>query len=220
MHAQVRLINSGFVTKSSIQMSRNIQNNKTGISPTMYTIMIIAVVAIVGFYFMSNASPSKTPTPSPSPTGTSSPSPSGSATIAGAKILQFNISLTKGGVNNGTYTYYTKNVDEISNSYKWGRAANFMMRIEYTNPSNDKTITVFDASQQKAWAYSNGQWQDISVGFASQFSALNAQWLGYWNSLKGWNGTGDWTYVANGATVRIYDIRVNPTLSGSLFGPN
>jgi hypothetical protein len=95
-----------------------------------------------------------------------------------------------------------------------------MMRIEYSNAAGVKTITVLDASSQKAWAYSNGQWQDISAGLASQFSPLNAQWLGYYNSLKSWNGSADWTFAANGTTVRIYNILVNPSLSGSLFGPN
>jgi hypothetical protein len=211
----------------NVQMSRNLQNNKIGLSRAVFAIVVIIVlvVTITGAYFFSRGSPSKTPTPSALPTGTSSPyygspSPSGAATIIGAKSVQFSLSLTKGGTNNGSYTYYSKNVDEISNSYNWGRSANFMMRIEYTDTAGVKTITVIDASQQKAWAYSNGQWQDISAGFASQFSALNAQWLGYWNSLKGWTGTGDWTYAANGATVRIYDITVNPSLSGSLFGPN
>jgi len=190
-------------------MSKTSLNNKNRVPLIVSAVVIILFVAIAGNYYLSNITPS--PTPTPSPTGTP---------IAGAKLLQFSVTLTKGGVNNGTYTYYTKNVDEISNSYKWGRAANFMMRIEYTNTAGVKTTTVFDASQQKAWVHSNGQWQDISDGFASKFSTLNAQWLGYWNSLKTWKGTGDWTYAVNGVAVRIYDISVNPYLSGNLFGPN
>ncbi|MCX6641917.1 MAG: hypothetical protein NTV15_00820 [Candidatus Bathyarchaeota archaeon] len=125
-------------------MSKIPQNNKTRI-PLLAAVVIIIVVAIAGNYYMSNIFPSSTGTP-----------------MGGAKLLQFTVTLTKGGVNNGTYTYYTKNVDEINSSYKWGRAANFMMR----------------------------------------------------------KGTGDWTYNVNEVAVRIYDIKVNPLLSGSLFGPN
>jgi hypothetical protein len=171
----------------------------------------------------TTASPSATPyygSASPSSASSGSPSPSGATTVAGAKSLQFSVSLTQGGATNGSYTYYTKNVDEISNSYKWGRPANFLMRIEYTNAAGDKSITVMDAAQQKAWVFSNGKWQDISSVFAGQFDPLNTQFLGFWNSLKSWSGNGDWTYNANGATVRIYDILVNPTFSGKLFGPN
>ena len=190
-------------------MSKTSQNNNTRIPLIVSAVVIILVVAIAGNYYLSNITPS--PTPTPSPTGTP---------IAGAKLLQFSVSLSKGGVNNGTYTYYTKNVDEISNSYKWGRAANFMMRIEYTNTVGVKWITVFDASQQKAWLQSDGQWQDVTEGFAIHYSDRARQWLGYWNSLQVWKGTGDWTYTVNGVAVRIYDISVNPYLSGNLFGPN
>jgi hypothetical protein len=210
-------------------MTRNWKNNKTGLSRTILVVVvaIILIVAIAGAYYVSNyGSPPKNPSPSALPTGTSSPIssssplPSSSATITGAKTVQFSISLTQGGVTNGSSTYYVKNVDEISNSYKWGRPANFMMRIEHVSSSGAKTITVLDAAQQKAWANSNGQWQDISAEFANQFDPINTQFLGYWTNLKSWSGTGDLTYAANGATIRIFDIQVNPTLSGSLFGPN
>ena len=199
-------------------MSNNLSNNNNGISPRILIIVIIVLVAFAGVYFMSTNSP-KTPPTSTLPTGTSNPPPSGTS-ITTAKTLQFSVELTKSEVKNGTYTYYAKNVDEISNSYKWGRVAAFMMRIEYVSTDNVKTMTVFDASQQKAWEYHNGQWRDISSGFAVPFSVLNTQWLGYWNNLKGWSGAGDLTYVVNGVTVRVYDIKVNPLLSGSMFGPN
>jgi hypothetical protein len=208
-------------------MTRNFQNNKTGLSRIILTAIVIVIILIAAggaYYFSSSsspASPSPTPYGSPSPTiEDKSPSPSSSVSISGAKTLQFSVSLTEGGANQGSYTYYTKNSDEISNSYKWGRTANFQMRIEYTDSSGAKTITVVDAPQQKAWVYSSGQWQDISTGFSSQFDALNTQFLGFFNQLKGWSGSGDLSYSANGATVRIHDILVNPSLSGNLFGPN
>jgi hypothetical protein len=183
-------------------LSKIPQNNKTRI-PLIAAAVIIIVVAIAGNYYMSNIFSSSTGTP-----------------IKGVKLLQFTVTLTKGGVNNGTYTYYTKNVDEINSSYKWGRAANFMMRIEYTNTVGVTWITVFDASQQKAWLHSDGQWQDVTEGFAIHYSDRARQWLGYWNSLQAWKGIGDWTYNVNEVAVRIYDIKVNPSFSGSLFGPN
>jgi hypothetical protein len=211
-----------------LKVTRNFQSNKTGLSRVILAaiVIVIVLIATVGAYYFSSssspASPSPTPyTGSPSPTvENKSPSPSGSVSVTGAKTLQFSVSLTEGGVNTGSFTYYAKNVDEISNSYKWGRTANFMMRIEQTDSAGVKMITVLDAPQQKAWVYSSGKWEDVSVGFASQFDALNAQWLGFFNSLKGWSGSGDLRYSANGEAVRIYDVLVNPSLSGSLFGPN
>jgi hypothetical protein len=209
-------------------VTRNFKNNKTGLSRIILAtivIVIILIAAVGAYYFSSSSSPaSPSPTPyngSPSPTVEDrTPSPSSSVYITGAKTLQYSVSLTEGGTNQGSYTYYTKNSDEISNSYKWGRTANFQMRIEYTDSSGAKTITVVDAPQQKAWVYSSGQWQDISAGFSSQFNTLNTQFLGFFNQLKGWSGSGDLSYSANGATVRIYNILVNPSLSGNLFGPN
>ncbi len=39
----------------------------------------------------------------------------------------------------------------------------------------------------------------------------------YQTSLADWNGLNDWSYTANGETVTIHNISVNPSLSDSLF---
>ena len=46
----------------------------------------------------------------------------------------------------------------------------------------------------------------------------NSLYQGYVTNLSTWTG-GDWTYTAEGATVRIYDISVNPSIPDSVFQP-
>ena len=92
-----------------------------------------------------------------------------------------------------------------------------MMRIDFFDASGSETIYIVNGQLQKSWAYSDGTWTDLSAAYALQYSTWNTLWQGYLNSLAAWNGLGDYTYSANGDSVRIYNISVNPTLADSLF---
>ncbi len=158
-----------------------------------------------------NPSASTSPTVSPSPTETAessnSPSPSIAPNVAGASSLQYSVSLTEAGVNQGSYTYSGKNAG----------TTNFMLRIDFTDTSGNQTIYIMNGAEQKAWIYSDGQWQDISAAYATQANIWTPMWQGYVNALTAWTGIGDYTYTQGNATVRIYDISINPTLADSLF---
>jgi hypothetical protein len=198
-------------------------------------VVIVAVVVVAaGVYFATqggnggvNPSPSATPTPTgtatPTPTGTSTPMPTSTSTpsatvtptptspggnIADASGLKYSVSVTEGGKTEG-YTYQSKNVG----------SSNVMLRIDYTDENGEQTSYILNGAQIKAWAYSDGEWEDISIAYQSQFSAWNGLYEAYVNNLLNWSG-GDWTYTVEGVTVRIYDITVNPSLPDSVFEPN
>ena len=192
-------------------MGRNLKNSKTGIS-TMILVAVVVVIVVVGaavgaYYFMSqNPAGSSDTNPTTTPSGTTDPTTSTPTSVADATSLKYSVSLTENGVETASYTYWGKNAG----------TENFAMRIEYTDESDDG-ILIFNSETNEAWTYSGGEWVDISSYFDSQFDMWENLWTGYVNSLESWAGTGEYTYSADGNTVRIYDISVNPTLEDSLF---
>jgi len=94
-----------------------------------------------------------------------------------------------------------------------------MMRIEMTS-DGDEMICIINGAQQKVWFYSDGEWTDFSPMYQTYWDTWNSVMEGYRNSLVDWTGIGDWTYTTpDGDSVRLYDIKVNPTLPDSLFQP-
>jgi hypothetical protein len=180
-----------------------------GSRKTLIAIIVIAIIAIAavaaGVYLATQSgggggpSPSVTPTPTPTPTG---------ANVSGASSLQFSVDVT-GGSSAGTYKYMAKNIG----------TSNMMIRVEITSSSGN-LVYIVNGAQQKAWAYQNGAWTDLSSTFSDQWSAWNSTWAGYKEDLVSWTGSGDWTYTApDGSTIRIHEISVNPSLADSLFQP-
>jgi hypothetical protein len=130
--------------------------------------------------------------------------------IAGASSLQFSVTVTYNGTTQGNYTYMAKNAG----------TSNMTIRIETTNTAGLNIIYIVNGAQNKAWVYSNGQWQDLSDAFTTQWTTWSWQLKEYRDNLAGWT-SGDWTYTApNGGTVRVYNIAVNPSLADSLFQPS
>jgi hypothetical protein len=207
-------------------MKTNLISNKTAISTAVIALVVIVVVAAVagGIYFATTqnkpASPSATESPTPSaavsqsptpvttpptaPTESANPSTSAATNVADASSLQYSVNLSADTPSalRGTYTYSGKNVGTSS----------FMMRIEFTDLSNYQSIIILNGAQQKAWEYSAGKWSEISA-----YGTYYNVWQGYVGVLAAWNGTGDYSYTLSRATVRIYDISVNPVLADSLF---
>jgi hypothetical protein len=209
-------------------MKTNLISNKSAISTAVIAIVAIIVVAAVagGIYFATtqkpsspsasesptpsatvSQSPSQSPTPEPTasiaPTQTTNPSTSANTNVSDASSLQYSVSLSADTPSalRGNYTYYAKNIGSSS----------FMMRIDsqvYSTPE----ITILNGEQQKAWEYSNGKWTEIPA-YGTYFSV----WQGYVDVLSSRSGTGDFSYSLSGATVRIYDVSVNPVLPDSLF---
>ena len=178
--------------------------------------LIIIVIIVVGAFIamggLGNNNSTTTPTPTPAPGTTSTPAPSSSVTgadISGASSLQYTVSVTSGGVSQGSYTYYGKNAN----------TANFMMRIDYTDGSGAQGAFIINSAQQKAWSLSDGTWTDISAAYTTQYDTWNTLWQGYVNNLGGWTGSGGYTYSAGGDSVTFSGISVNPSLPDSLFAP-
>lgn len=210
-------------------MLNSLRRDNRAIS-TMLIVAVLAVILVAGgigvYYVLTQSTPASelqpgasTPAASASASASASPSASASASVsasvapsssavsvAGASSLKYSVSVTENGVNQGSYTFWGKNADTNS----------FMMRIEFSSPDGDG-IYIFNAAKREAWIYSDGEWEDVSIVFDMQFDAWNNLWRGYVNSLAGWAGTGDHSYSADGVTVRIYDISVNPSLDDSLF---
>jgi hypothetical protein len=204
-------------------MKTNFVGNKIAISTAVIALVAIVVVAAVagGIYFAttqnkpSSPSTSESPTPSaavsqsPTPVATTSaaptetvnPSATAAPKVADATSLQYSVSLSADTPSalRGTYTYYAKNVGTSS----------FMLRIEF---ADFQSIKILYADQQKCWSYSDGKWSDIPA-----YGTYYSVWQGYVGVLASWNGTGDYSYTLSAATVRIYDISVNPVLADSLF---
>ena len=160
-----------------------------------------------------SAAPTSTTTVTPIPTSTSTatatPTPSGTGgDVASASSLMYSVSATEGGQTQG-YIYRAKNVG----------TSNLMLRIDYTDASGELSIFIINGAQQKAWSYSDGEWVDVSDSYTTQYNLWSSVYQGYVSSLAGWTG-GDWTYTAEGATYRIYDISVNPSFPDALFQPS
>lgn len=171
-------------------------------------VVVVVVAAAAAYYFMgqNTANPSN-PSTGPTPTNSPTTSPTtGTTGVAGATSLKYSVTLTQNGTTTATYTYSGKNLG----------TDNMMIRVDFQDDSGTG-IFIFNAAQKQAWTYSNNQWTDISAYFDTQYNVWKNAWTGYVNGLAAWAGTGDYTYSAEGNTVRIYDIQVNPTLDDSLF---
>ena len=180
-------------------------------------IIIIAVVAVAIYLVMQSpgTNPPVTPTPTPSSgvTPTTSPTPTSNVTgadIAVASSLQYTVTITEASVSQGSYTYYGKNTG----------SATFMMRMELTDDVGELSIFVLNGAEKKAWSYSDGEWIDLSVGYASQFDAYDTIWQGYADILAGWSGIGDMNYSVGNSGIRISGVVVDPVLADSLFQPS
>lgn len=200
-------------TDSSPSMPTKKSSRKTLLA--LLLIVIIVVVVVVGVYLgtMNNAGTdtNATPTPTPNSSSTATPAPTSTgADVAGASSLQYSVEATSGGVSQGSYTYYGKNAG----------TADFMMRIDYTDDTGAQGAFIINSAEQMAWAYSDGEWTDVSEVYSMQYDTWNTLWQGYVGYLGAWNGIGDYTYSAGGDSVRIYDVSVNPSLPDSLFTPS
>ena len=93
-------------------------------------------------------------------------------------------------------------------------AANFMLRMEGT-VVGQSVIYIINAAQNKGWTCTADEWQEVPI---EQLSPYQTRFATAISQLSGWTA-GDFTYTdpITGASVRIYDIVVNPELEDSLF---
>lgn len=127
--------------------------------------------------------------------------------VEGASSLQFKVDVNPAGSESVEYTYMVKNAGTSS----------LMMRIEMESGDED-FIYIINGAQEKVWVCSDGEWMEFSDVYLTYWETWNSAWEGYRTNLLDWTGYGDWTYTTpDGSSVRIYDIRINPSLSDTLF---
>ena len=128
-------------------------------------------------------------------------------TVANATSLQFEANVTSQGTTI-TYKLAGKNLN----------STNLTLRIDLLGGESGNYSYILNAGDETAWAAVNGEWTNVSSDFKNQWNSWGTEWTGYVNKLANWSGTGDYTYTAaNGDSITVYNITVNPTLPDSLF---
>jgi hypothetical protein len=186
--------------------------NKKGISKLVIVVIIVVAVLVVGvvaYLGMSGGGGDNGTGDNGGNGGGGNGGGNGGTTtdVAGASSLQFSVSFTEAGVGTDVSTYRVKNAGTSS----------VMMRIDTALATGEDFIYIINGAQQKVWIYGDGEWMDLSVNYDTYWAQWSTTWEGYRDSLSDWTGLGDWSYTEGGATIRIYDIDVNPSLADSLF---
>jgi len=100
-------------------------------------------------------------------------------------------------------------------------SSNMKLRVEVTTAEQEAKL-ILDNGNQEAWLWTSvSGWQDSSAQFGSYWSMYWGQLNDSLDVLFDWTG-GDYNYTdpTSGASIRFYDIQVNPTLPDSLFQPS
>jgi hypothetical protein len=165
------------------------------IAIVVIAVVIVAVIGVGAYWMLSSGGTGEPePTPTPTPTG-----------IEGASSLQYSVDIT-GGAAAGSYNFYAKNIG----------TDDLMIRVECPLDGT-QFVYIVNGAEQKAWKDEGSGWVDLSATFSDEWNLWEPTWQGYTDNLATWT-SGDWTYTAaDGATVTISDITVNPSLADSLF---
>jgi hypothetical protein len=137
-------------------------------------------------------------------------------TVANATSLQFNAEVSYQGATPNLFNWAAKNVG----------ASDMVLRLDILGGASGNYTYIMDHGAQTAWVSSNGTWTNFSSDFTNQWNTwvgTGKQWTSDVDHLAAnWSGTGDYTYTGSstGATIRLYNIVINPTLADSLFQPN
>ena len=169
-------------------------NKNTMYALVAVVVIIVVVVVVAGAYVLMN------------------PSGGGETivTVANATSLQYDADVTAQGT---TITYKFAGINLGT--------SNLTIRVDLLGGEAGNFSYILNGGEQKAWAKTDSTWTDVSSDFTNQWNAWGTQWTANVDALASWSGTGDYTYTAaNGDSVKIYNISVNPTLADSLFQPS
>lgn len=164
-------------------------DKKRRISPIIMAIIVIVAIAAVGIGYIV----------------TRGAAPSGD--IETATSLSFKVDTTVMGTE---YTMTFKGKDIQSTNTKF--------RIDGTAAGEEFKLIIY-TGEEKAWRWLSATgWQDISATMQPYLEQYQTQFDAYKEELSDWTG-GDYTYTdpTTGATVRIYDVVLNPDLPDTLF---
>ena len=171
---------------------------------TMYgivaaVVIVVVVAAVAGAYVLMN--------PGGGGGGDGGGDGGGADTyvVTNATSLQFNVDETLSGITTTYNIFANKTVSTET-----------MLRFEIAGTPS--LVYILDGGQHKVWSNATGTWNEED--FTTQWDYWSPKFEGYVDSLAHWT-TGEYTYTAaDGTSVRIYNIVVNPTLDASLFkGP-
>ncbi len=164
-------------------------DKKRRISPIIIVIIVIVAIAAVGIGYIL----------------TRGAAPSGD--IETATSLSFKVDTTVMGTE---YTMTFKGKDIQSSNTKF--------RIDGTIVDEEFKLIIY-TGEENAWMWMSATgWQDISATMQPYLEQYQTQFDAYKEELSDWTG-GDYTYTdpTTGATVRIYDVVINPDLPDTLF---
>lgn len=159
------------------------------ISPIIIAIIVIVAIAAVGIGYIV----------------TRGAAPSGD--IETATSLSFKVDMTILGTES-TMIFKAKDIE----------SPNTKFRIDGTIAGEEFKLIIY-TGEEKAWMWmSLTGWQDISATMQPYLEQYQTQFDAYKEELSDWTG-GDYTYTdpTTGATVRIYDVVINPDLPDTLF---
>jgi hypothetical protein len=170
--------------------------NKKMIYALVAAVVIVVVVIVAGAYVLMNSG--------------GGGGAKNTYTVGNATSLQIETNVTEQGVT-VTHHWAGKNLNSTQQ----------MLRLDLLGGEAGNYSYIFITSNQTAWSAVNGVWTDSS----STFSSLWSIWEPHWDNLRNelvanWSGVGDHNYTTGGASVKVYYVSVNPSLSDSLFQPN
>jgi hypothetical protein len=176
--------------------------NKKGISTLLIVAIVVVVVVIAGIavYVLYSGTGGEN--------GGNGNGGEDVYTVENATSLQYDADVTTQG-QTFTYKLAGKNLG----------TENMKLRIDLLGGETGNYSYILNAGDETAWAAVNGEWTDMTTDFAAQWQAWGTEWTNYINNLKNWSGTGEYTYTAEGVSVRVYNISLNPSLADSLFQP-
>jgi len=204
------------------------KNTLRAVSPVIVAIIIIIVIVVagVGVYVATrHSATSTTTTTTPTPTSTSktsatsSPTPtatqsSKSTNIATASSYEFNLTeYAANGTLVDTGFYAADNLGTSNVQLLWVAQTPSSGTIEY----------VVNGETQQAWVVVNGQVTNLSAEFSSQATSVETDAGLYVNMLKGWGGSGSFTYTVPsgqpnaGYKAEFTNIHLNISLPATYF---
>jgi hypothetical protein len=167
--------------------------NQKGIAP-LIIVAIVAVIAVAVGVAVYVATREEGAGPGPGPGG-----------VAGATSLSFKVDYYDEGQLE-TVTFKAKNIG----------SPNLKLRVENWGGN----IVVIDEGAEKAWLWSSDEgWEDVSARYTYWLGEVRMPFDLFRTKLSGWTG-GDYTFTEEGHIFRIYDVKVNPDLSDSIFRPS
>lgn len=164
-------------------------DKKRRISPIIIAIIVIVAIAAVGIGYIL----------------TRGAAPSGD--IETATSLSFKVDTTVMGTEY-PMTFKAKDI----------QSTNTKFRIDGTAAGEEYKLIIY-TGEENAWMWMSATgWQDVSATMQPYLEQYQTQFDAYKEELSDWTG-GDYTYTdpTTGATVRIYDVVINPDLPDTLF---